>query len=111
MTGTSKTTVMKLLVEVGEFCAVFQNYALRNLPCRRVEADELWAFVGAKARNAKQEGHGDIWTFVGMDADSKLIVSWLVGQRIAEHAEAFMKDVASRLLTGCSSLRTATTCT
>jgi IS1 family transposase len=97
MTGTSKTTVLKLLVEVGEFCAVYQNYALRNLPCTRIEADELWAFVGAKAKSAKQGGHGDIWTFVGISADSKLIVSWLVGHRIAEHAEVFMKDVASRL--------------
>ena len=97
MTGVSKTTVLKLLVEVGEFCAIYQDHALRNLPCRTIQADELWSFVGAKARNAKTPGYGDVWTFVGICADTKLIVSWLVGQRIAEHAEAFMKDVAGRL--------------
>ena len=93
----SRTTVLKLLVEVGEFCAGYQNFALRNLPCRKVQADELWAFVGAKARNARTPGYGDIWTFVALDAASKLVISWLVGNRVAEHAEAFMKDVASRL--------------
>lgn len=97
MVRVSRTTVLKLLVEVGEFCATYQNHTLRNLPCQKVQADELWAFVGAKARNAKTPGYDDVWTFVALDADSKLIVSWLVGQRIAEHAEAFMKDVASRL--------------
>lgn len=97
MVGVSKTTILKLLVEVGGFCSVFQHYALRNLPCEKVQADELWAFVGAKARNAKTPGYGDVWTFVAMDADTKLVVSWLVGHRIREHAEAFMKDVAGRL--------------
>jgi IS1 family transposase len=97
MTGVSKTTILKLLVEVGEFCAGFQNYMLRNLPCRKVQADEVWAFVGAKERNARTPGYGDVWTFVAIDADTKLVVSWLVGHRIMEHAEAFMRDVASRL--------------
>jgi IS1 family transposase len=97
MTGTSKTTILKLLVEVGEFCAVFQDHALRNLPCKRIQADELWAFVGAKARNAKTPGYGDVWTFVAMCADTKMNVSWLVGHRTTEHAEFFMRDVASRL--------------
>jgi IS1 family transposase len=97
MVGVSRTTVLKLLVEVGEFCAAYQNHVLRDLPCRKVQADELWAFVGAKARNARTPGYGDIWTFVALDCESKLLISWLVGQRILEHAEAFMKDVASRL--------------
>jgi IS1 family transposase len=97
MTGVSKTTILKLLVEVGEFCAIYQDHALRNLPCRKVQADEIWAFVGAKARNARTPGFGDIWTFVAIDADSKLVVSWLVGHRIGEHAETFMRDVQGRL--------------
>lgn len=97
MFGVSKTTILKLLVEVGEFCAIYQNHRLRNLPCRKVQADELWAFVGAKQRNARTPGYGDIWTFVAMCADTKLVLSWLVGHRIAEHATLFMKDVASRL--------------
>ncbi|MGQ0640133.1 MAG: IS1 family transposase [Gemmatimonadaceae bacterium] len=97
MTGTSKSTILKLLVEVGEFCAVFQDHALRSLPCKRIQADELWAFVGAKARNAKTPGFGDVWTFVAVCADTKLNVSWLVGHRTSEHAVFFMRDVAARL--------------
>ncbi len=97
MTGTSKTTVLKLLVEVGEFCAGYQNCILRRLPCRKVQTDEIWAFVGAKQKNARTPGYGDIWTFVAVDADTKLVVSWLVGHRNADHATIFMRDVASRL--------------
>lgn len=97
MVRVSKTTILKLLVEVGEFCAAYQNEILRDLPCQRVQADEIWAFVGAKAKNARTPGYGDIWTFVAIDADTKLVVSWLVGNRNAEHAEVFLRDVASRL--------------
>ena len=97
MVGVSKTTVLKLLVEAGEFCAAYQDGVLRNLPCKRIEADEIWAFVGAKQRNAKMPGYGDIWTFVAMCADTKLAVSWLVGNRTADYAHGFMEDVASRL--------------
>jgi len=97
MTGASKTTILKLLVEVGEFCAAYQDVAHRRLTCQKIQADELWAFIGAKARNAHTAGYGDVWTFVAIDADTKLVVSWLVGHRIQEHAETFMKDVAGRL--------------
>lgn len=97
MTGTDKDTVTRILVEVGEFCSLYQNVTLRNLPCVRIEADEIWSFVGAKAVNAKQEGHGDIWTFTAICADTKLAVSWLVGSRSAESTRTFMDDVASRL--------------
>jgi IS1 family transposase len=97
LTGTAKATVLKLLVELGEFCSIYQDVVLRNLPCTRIEADEIWAFVGAKQRNAKREGDGDIWTFTAIDADSKLMVSWLVGARSSENAQEFMSDVASRL--------------
>lgn len=97
MTGTSKNTVLRLLVELGEFCSIYQHHRLSKLPCRRVEADEIWSFVGAKAKNATQAGHGDIWTYVALCADSKLAVSWLVGPRTQPNAKLFMQDVASRL--------------
>jgi IS1 family transposase len=97
MLGANKDTVMKLLVDVGQFCSDFQNDALVNLPCTRIEADEIWSFVGAKAANAVQEGHGDLWTFTALCADTKLAVSWLVGPRSTESTRAFMDDVAARL--------------
>lgn len=97
LTGAAKATVLKLLVELGEFCSIYQDHALRGLNCQRVEADEIWSFVGAKARNATKAGQGDIWTYTAICADSKLMVSWLVGSRTPETAQAFMQDVAARL--------------
>lgn len=97
LTGTAKGTVLKLLVEVGEFCSIYQHHALRNLNATRIEADEIWAFCGAKQKNASQDGHGDIWTFTAIDADSKLMIAWLVGPRTPASAHAFMQDVAGRL--------------
>jgi IS1 family transposase len=97
LTGTAKATVLKLLVELGQFCSIYQDTVIRDLNTTRVEADEIWAFVGAKQKNAKRQGDGDIWTFTAIDADSKLIISWLVGQRNSESANPFMADVASRL--------------
>src|SRR5215208_6669758 len=73
LTDTAKATVLKLLVELGEFCSIYQDHALRNLTTTRVEADEIWAFVGAKAKHAKTAGQGDIWTYTALDADSKLM--------------------------------------
>src|SRR5579862_300796 len=97
LTGAAKDTVTKLLVRVGTACADYQDRALVNLPCKRIEADEIWAFVGAKQRNAKQEGHGDIWTFTAIDPDTKLGVSWFVGPRTQESATLFMQDLAGRM--------------
>ena len=97
LTGTAKATVLKLLVEVGEFCSIYQDHALRNLRTTRVEADEIWAFVGAKAKNATKDTQGDIWTYTALDADSKLMISWLVGPRNSGSTQAFMADVAERL--------------
>jgi IS1 family transposase len=97
LTGTSKASVLKLLVEVGEFVSIYQDHVLTNLPTRRIEVDEIWAFVGAKAKNATKDGQGDIWTFTAIDADSKLMLSWFVGQRRLDDARFFMADVASRL--------------
>lgn len=97
MVGVSKTTVLKLLVEVGDLCSVYQDHKLRQLPCQRIQVDEIWAFVGAKRKNAKREGDGDIWTFTAIDADSKLMVSWLVGERSLPNVHEFMNDLAGRL--------------
>lgn len=97
LTDSAKATVLKLLVEVGEFCSVYQDHALRNLTTTRVEADELWAYVGAKEKNATKAGQGDLWTYTAIDADSKLMISWLVGPRNHASTQAFMADVAERL--------------
>ncbi|MBA3557208.1 MAG: IS1 family transposase [Gemmatimonadaceae bacterium] len=97
LTGTAKATVLKVLVELGEFCSIYQDHALRNLNCKRIEADELWAYVSAKKKNATKEGQGDLWTFTAIDADTKLMVSWLVGQRTNESARRFVQDIADRV--------------
>ena len=97
MVGVSKTTVLRLLVDVVQFCAIYQREKLRNLPCRSIQADEIWAFVGAKQRHAKRAGDGDIWTFTALDADSKLLISYSVGSRGPRECYDFIQDVASRL--------------
>lgn len=97
MTQTDKDTVTKILVEVGSFASEYQKLVLRNLPCTRIEADEILAFVGAKAGNATKAGQGDLWTYTGICADTKLMVSWLVGSRSSATTHAFMQDMASRL--------------
>lgn len=101
-TGISKTTVTKLLVDAGQACAWYQDRVFRNLTCKRVQVDEIWGFVGAKARNAdpakKAAGEaGDAWLWVATDADTKLVPSWLVGGRDSEWAMMFIDDLASRL--------------
>src|SRR5579864_9579605 len=87
MTGIAKNTVTKLLAELGPACAAFHNMHVRNLRVRRIQCDEIWQVVGAKQKNATPEqkalGWGDTWTWTGIDADSKLMVSWFVGQRDA----------------------------
>ena len=98
----SLNTVTKLLVNSGKACRAFQDGALRNLQCRRIQMDEIWAFCHSKQRNVPEEkrgqlGFGDIWTWTALCADSKLMVSWLVGARDAEYAQAFVDDVADRL--------------
>jgi len=96
LTGSAVTTILRLLEEAGEFAEGFQYHRLRNLSATRVEADEQWSFVGAKARNARVEGQGDIWTFCAIDADSKLVMSWLVGARTPDNAREFVADLAGR---------------
>ncbi len=97
LTGAAKATVLKLLVELGEFCSIYQDHLLRNLTCQRVEADEIWAYCNAKQKNATKAGQGDLWAYTALDSDSKLMVSWLVGARNSENTQAFMRDVAGRL--------------
>jgi len=102
MTGASKNTVVKLLVDAGRACLDYQNRVLRNLPCKRLQCDEIWSFCYAKQKNVPQEkrgkfGFGDIWTWTAIDADTKLVPCWHVGTRNADAAYAFMNDLASRL--------------
>ena len=102
MTGVAKNTVSKLAMDLGRACAEYQSRTLVNLRSKRIQCDEVWSFVGAKQKNAKPElvaqgKAGDVWTWVAIDADSKLAVSWLVGGRDAGYAYVFMQDVAARL--------------
>jgi IS1 family transposase len=102
MTGVSKNTIAKLLVELGAACSQYLDKALVNLNCKRIQCDEIWSFCYAKEKNVPQEkrgqfGYGDVWTWTAMDADSKLIVSWLVASRDAGSAYGFMQDLAKRL--------------
>lgn len=101
ITGISKPTVLKLLSDLGRACYAYHDAHVRGLHCKRVQCDEIWEFVGAKMKNTSEEklaqGWGDVWTWTAIDADSKLMVSYLVGQRGPKWANAFMQDVASRI--------------
>ena len=101
MTGKSKNTVLKLLADVGEACALYQDRAMNNLPCKRVQVDEIWSFIGAKQKNVRRndEAHaeyGDAYTFTAIDPDTKLMPCWFLGQRDNKSTEAFMDDLAPR---------------
>jgi len=103
ITGVSINTVTKLLIDGGKACSEFQSLTFRNLTCRRIQVDEIWAFWYAKQRKvetakAAPEGAGDVWTWTAIDADTKLIPSWLVGDRSGETAKAFISDLAGRLI-------------
>jgi len=102
MTGASKNTIAKLLEDAGEAFSDYQDRTLRGLTCKRVQVDEIWAFVYAKAKNvagakAAPEGAGDCWTWMAIDADTKLIPSFYVGARDADAAQTFIADLAGRL--------------
>lgn len=101
MADVSINTVTKLLVDMGAAALRFQDETLRNLPCKRIECDEIWAFVGGKDKNLSEEqrtkGLGSIWVWTALCADTKLIVTWLVGARDAGAAYEFMQDLAPRL--------------
>ena len=102
MTQVSKPTVIKLLVDLGAVCTAYQDAVLRDLPCNRIEADEIWSFCYAKAKNVPadkrgQFGYGDVWTFTAICADTKLVPSWRIGPRDIGTATEFMQDLAGRL--------------
>ena len=102
LTGFSKNTVAKLLIDAGKACAGYHDAEVRGVKAARVQADEIWSFTYARQKNvgalkAKPDHTGDTWTWTAIDADSKMIVSYLVGGRVAEYAMWFMDDVASRL--------------
>ena len=100
--GSSKNTIAKLLNDAGKICAEYQDEVLRDLNCERVQVDEIWSFTYAKQKNVKTAkaapvGAGDTWTWTAIDADSKLVMSWMVGGRDGQYALAFMDDLRSRL--------------
>ncbi len=102
LTGASKNTVTKLLVDAGRACSEYQDRHLRGLPCKRVQVDEIWTFTYAKQANVEGtkkfvKGMGDTWTWTAICADTKLVPSWYVGSRDSEAAEIFIRDLASRL--------------
>lgn len=101
MTGVHRTTIMKLLVDLGTACSQYQDNALRNLNCKRIQCDEIWSFIGAKEKNCtaemKADGCGDVWTRVALDADTKLVPCWFIGERHAGCAFHFLSDLKERL--------------
>lgn len=102
ITGKSINTVSKLLVDVGTACAIYQNEVMRNLQCKRIQCDEIWAFCGSKEKNVAPEnkgkvGYGDVYTWTALDPDTKLIAAFMVGRRDYETAHEFIDDLASRL--------------
>lgn len=99
MTGIAKKTVIRLGVELGEACEKFASQVMVNLPCQRIQCDEIWSFCYAKARNVPEgmQDAGDVWTWVAIDPDTKLIPRWFVGDRTAESAYKFLRDLSPRL--------------
>ena len=102
LTGVAKGTILRLLADVGAACARYQDEMIRNVNARRVQIDDIWSFVGAKQKhvtveNAARGAVGDVWTFVAIEAQTKLVLSWLVGLRDAGCATDFLRDVAERV--------------
>ncbi len=102
LADVSINTVTKLLVDIGNACQVYHDEHVRNVPSKRVQCDEIWSFIYSKDKNIPENlqgkyGIGSIWTWVGLDADSKLAISWLVGNRDASYARTFIQDVKDRL--------------
>ncbi len=101
MTGIHRTTIQRLLVELGAACSVYQDKALPNLTCKCIQCDEIWSFVGCKQKNAtpekQEEGCGDVWTWIALCPDTKLVPCWFVGSRDASSAYHFIHDLQVRL--------------
>lgn len=104
MTGAARNTITTLLVQLGKACSDYQDRKLRFLTPERIECDEIWAFVHSKARNVPEDkrdvfGYGDVWTWTAIDPDTKLVPSWLVGNRNPDDARLFIADLRSRIIT------------
>src|ERR1700688_2988628 len=103
MTGASKNTIQKLVLDLGEACTKYMDQHFVNLSCQRIQCDEIWNFIAAKQANVTAEMReknphaGDCWTWVAIDADTKLVCSWMVGKRDWFTAKQFVEDIASRL--------------
>ena len=102
LVGCSINTVTALLIDVGQACSAYQDKAMRNLPSKRIQCDEIWSFCYSKEKNVSAEdkgvlGHGDVYTWTSICPDTKLVPSFMVGKRDAEYAHAFIQDLASRL--------------
>jgi IS1 family transposase len=102
MTGAAKNTVIKLLCDLGAACTEYQDRVFKELPCKRLQCDEIWSFCYSKERNIPKDkqgkfGYGDIWTWTAICADTKLVPSWYIGKRDAATAKLFMNDLAGRL--------------
>jgi IS1 family transposase len=102
ITGAAKNTIPKLLVDLGAECAAYQDRTLCDLPCKTIQVDEMWGFCYAKQKNVPTEhkgtfGYGDVWTWVAIDADSKLVPSWLVGERNLHDCWTFIEDLKGRM--------------
>ena len=98
ITGVAKNTVTKLLADIGSACSEYQNEVMRDLQATRVECDEIWASCYSKQKNVPEEhkdtyGYGDVWTWTAIDADTKLVPCWLVGERTYDDARVFISDL------------------
>jgi hypothetical protein len=110
ITGVHRDTIMRLGVKIGQGCTALMDEKMVNLPCKRLEMDEIWGFVGKKERNVKPEDGpdvGSVWTFCAIDAETKLVPAFRVGERDAATANAFLDDVAGRMAYRSKSPRTA----
>ncbi len=100
MTGVDRNTINSLLLRTGERCAAMLDERMRQLPCRRLQCDEIWTYVAKKARHVREDDpaeFGDQWVYIALDADSKLIPTYFVGKRSSENTQAFMQDVYQRI--------------
>jgi IS1 family transposase len=98
ITSVNRNTIMNLAVRVGTACQKIMDEKMRGLTCQQIQVDEIWGFIGSKNKNAQRSGHyGDVWTFIALDSETKLIPSFIVGKRDTYHARAFMEDLAGRL--------------
>ena len=102
MTGAAKNTVTKLLVDLGTACEAYQYESLRGITANNIQCDEIWSFVGCKEKNkaddAEDFGTGDVWTWTALDTDTKLMITWFIGDRSMDAGMAFMRDLASRVV-------------